>query len=183
MYETVWNATASALWVLWTTMLEYPATTNVIVVALIIGMMLFFSRRHSAKRLRKFRRERGRKMTRKERQQYIRDLIGDKITDVIEELEFAGRISRPEARTLYRRLSQVLHIKALLPRKGDDITDDIRKQLENIQKVVFGKKPPNIPGPKPGEDLKVIPFPDYTKQGAAQPTKKFGQKYLSKKSA
>lgn len=183
MLDTVWNATASVLWVLWTTMLQYPDYTTAIAVCAIIVVMVLTSSMHAQRRLRKFRRERGRKMTRKERQQYIRDLVGDKITDVIEELEYAGRISRPEARTLYRRLSQVLHIKAMLPRKGGEVTDDIRKQLENIQKVIFGKKPPNIPGPKPGEDLKVIPFPDYTKQGAAQPTKKFGQKYLSKKSA
>lgn len=106
------------------------------------------------RRLRKlWRLRRGKQMTRKERDFYIRSKVGDRIGDLLLDMELDGDLKMSESRRLVRQLSQVLNMKGMIPQKKDPpLTADALYALQIFQL----RKKVNIPGPKPGEIEPVL---------------------------
>lgn len=146
-----------------------------------IGAMLFAYAADKGRRYH-FRRKRGEQMTRKERQQYIKTVVGDAITDVLEEMEYKGILHRSEVRRLYRQLGMVLNVRGLLPSKAN-LTKQEMAALEAFVKSVRSKKPLPIPGPKPGEpdnlNIKLVPLKDYKLPESDRPAKWGGNRKTS----
>mgnify|MGYP000222754166 FL=1 len=115
----------------------------------------------------------GQKMTKRERWRYIRKWFADKVTDILEDGEHQGFISRSEKLNLYRIISTLTGTrKELRPRKLTFTEQHSLKQhIVRLKNDFFHKHTPNIPGPKPGEDQKVVPL---------VPKNGFAEKFLKK---
>lgn len=136
---------------------------------------------HQAAR-RSFRLWRGKHMTKGERIQYLKMRIADHLTNALEDDVFTGKITRWEAQREYRKLGMYLKNMELVPRLLHP--NKVKKELQSHPSMVVSTEV-NIPGPKPGEDMNVIPFPDY-KTTPAPPVperKKLGAAYSARKAA
>lgn len=80
------------------------------------------------------------RMTTPEMENLEKVLIGDGITDVLEDLEYRGKMSRERVMLWYRRFGNLLNLPDLLQRHEVMLKDRIRQQI--------------------GKNSKVIPFPD-----------------------
>jgi len=62
------------------------------------------------------RRRRAYQMSLRHRTATVQRLLGDKITDLVEDLVLAGDLSRCEAQRYYKKLGQVINVPDLIPR-------------------------------------------------------------------
>ena len=87
---------------------------------------------------------REQRMTTPYRHKVLNFLFADKLTDIIEDWEVNGMMSREEATNYYRAFARFLGLTDLLPRRTNTLKERLKEKYPN--KVV-------------GE-VKVIPFPD-----------------------
>lgn len=89
-------------------------------------------------------------MTTPEREQYVKSLVADKITDGVEELAYAGKLTPAEVREIYYRLGNFFKNPDLLPKGQQFLKEYIRqRRLET--------------------DNTPIPFPDEAKPVERKP--------------
>lgn len=74
-------------------------------------------------------RERRGGMTRRQRERHLNTMVSDCIVDVLEDLEYQGKISRPELQNYYRRLSVVLKLPDLAPPEPEKVKETIKKRM------------------------------------------------------
>jgi len=149
------------------------------VLCVALGVLLIMGLLHvSYMARRRFRLRRGKRMTREERIQYRKLLVADALTEKLEQLEFEGKLSRLEVQQEYRKLAHYLSNGELRPKvmHPQAIRQSIlKKAYTAIKKEIV------IPGPKPGEELTLVPFPDY--KGSHQKQGRLGAGYLARKTA
>jgi hypothetical protein len=113
-----------------------------IAMLLIISITSFWHRwdtRRTGKKLRDIRSSvRGRWMVSPERENYLKILMSDGITDVIEELVHIKKMTTEEAIIWYRRFGNLLNLPDLLSKHEKTLKEQLRKASKG----------------------KVIPFPD-----------------------
>jgi len=137
---------------------------------------------------------RGKKMTRKAREEYSKRVQGDAIFNALDELVHRGEQTRYEINNTLRKLANVLNMPDFVSAKNLDMSQltgeefeliqSILRSKKELQKLLFAKKKVNIPGPKPGEVDNVTVFARVKKLAQdGIPKNKFGGPLLNKKSA
>lgn len=96
---------------------------------------------------RRFTSRRGRvtKMTDREREEMVKRLLGDVVTDCMQDLEYRGLISFEDMQKWYSRLGNHCHLGTLLPRKVQDLKAQMQHKKELRNKA---KQEPKIEKPK-----------------------------------
>lgn len=136
-------------------------------VGVICGAIYFDRRRN--KRLELI--ERGLKMTKRQRQRYLDVLLSDGLVNMLEDMEMKNEITPSEKANVYRKLGLKLDIRAevtnrkLTAPETESLMETIKRRYHHLIKA----KAPEIPGPKPGEDLVV-----------AKPKPTFGSTFLNR---
>ncbi len=92
------------------------------------------------------------KMRHHQRQQQLRRMVADFVTDAIEDARYKDEITRQEKKQLYRYFAVALKDTDLLPPPHPNkVKSDIRKRKATIAKIT-----PKIPGETP-PDIKIKP--------------------------
>jgi hypothetical protein len=84
--------------------------------------------RFKARKIKDNRIERGRLMTTPERENHLKILMADAVTDSLEELEYQGKITRDEKTLWYRRFGNLLNLPDLLTKHEKILKDTLRKK-------------------------------------------------------
>lgn len=161
-----------------------------IVGAILIAILLVLYRqaRNLIRRRRAAKQERAKRMTRKERVQYLRDLFGYKVSELIDEMVDKGEIKEGEGRAYRRRFAQVVNLKGLIPQKATALSPSEKASLTEALAIMTGKRhSPKIPGPKPGEKCEPL-TPQPAKASnvvniSSAPRTSFGAKFKRAKKA
>ena len=138
----------------------HPVVTEVLVVVVIVGLIAMGYISLTKRRLRNFNIFRGRHMTKEERERAVGAIIADHVSEVLDRLLYEGKINALEAHRYYNRLGHTSGLSLLDLRKSKlRLTDEERQQLRIRQATaasrVVAEEKPNIPGPKPGEEVPV----------------------------
>ena len=101
----------------------------------------------------------GKSMTRAQREEYVKRILADLITNAVEEGVYTGKITRDEAQDSYRKIGISCKLKDLIPRESP------RKQAisQRLTLTAADRKPLPIPEPegvkptkKPKNDLDAL---------------------------
>lgn len=128
MYETL-ALSVSKLSDGWreTNLMLAPHMPVLIAVAMIIALIILAHWALNSKKT-----SRGpRKMSTREREKYVKSLLGDIITDGLEDAEFQGKLTRDEVNTWYRRLGNLVDLRDLLPKSQETIKEGLKKRVGN----------------------------------------------------
>lgn len=149
--------------------------TLLVMAATIVGLALK-DRRASIRAYLEHRRElqtrRGEEMGRKqqrERQTHVKGLVGDAITDALEELWLAGKATRDEINEYYRAFGNTHNMPDLLP----------KQTAEQVKAAIKLRRAHGIPSPKQEHPAWGDNPPPVTKN-VINASKRFGEKALSR---
>lgn len=132
---------------------DNPAWTDIIIVSAVVGSLMLFARKTLRMRRLMHRIRWGIGMKRsKHRESFERGLISFGICDAIEEAVFRGDMTRERADHWYQSFADDYGMTELLPRplKGEMLKHVINKRIQMWERFRA-----IIPGPKPGEGMKV----------------------------
>jgi len=111
---------------------------------------------------------RGKIMTKEEREAYNARIQGDAIYEALSKLVDDGQQTQHDVKKTLRRLATVLNIPDFISAKNLDFTalsgeefeliQSILRSKKELQKLLFAKQKPRIPGGKPGEVDNVMVY-------------------------
>lgn len=148
----------------------HPVLTEVLVVIAIIVLVTLGYISINKRRLRNFNIFRGRHMTKEERELVVAVMVADKVSEAIDDLVLAGRMTTWEATKYFNRLGHVYGLALCdLRRPKLRLSPEQREHLRNSMKTKFKTEKistkPNIPGPKPGEGVPTVRKTSISKAG------------------
>lgn len=181
LIRDVYTVASAVVLMAWRGLVEiysrHPLWVDAAVLVVVIALLAFAfekDRRRKAKKKAKQRQERAKRMTRKERVQYLRDLFGYEVSNLIDNLVDNKKISEGEGRAYRRRFAQVVNLKGLIPQTAIQLSASEKRSLAETLKIITGQKSVSkIPGPKPGEKCEpikgdnVVPMESKRKFGAS----------------
>lgn len=136
----------------------HPVFIEVLVVLALLTMILLGYLGIQRKNRRDFNIYRGRHMTKEERELAIAVMVADKVSESIDNLVLEGRLTSWEASKYFKRLGHVygLALRDLQAPKLR-LSPEQREHLREMLAVKFKSEKintkPNIPGPRPGEEV------------------------------
>ncbi len=139
----------------------HPVIAEVLVFVTIMTLIAWGFTAFQRRRRRNFNVYRGRYMTKEEREHAVARLMSDSVSEVIDRLQYEGKINALEAHRYYNRLGHVSGLdlpdllKVRVPLSDEEMAQLKKRQAKNLNRTM-SEPVVNIPGPKPGEQEVVI---------------------------